>query len=258
MSILRVIQISDCHLQADPDETFRGCNPDRNLRAVIDRLSAEPKDLVVVTGDISQDGSRASYRRFYRHLARLRCPVYCLPGNHDVPATLRRCLSRRPLYRRPFLRFRGWLFCFLDTTIAGQVGGHCSPADLAALADMLARFPDMPTMICLHHPAMPCGSRWLDEGLIVDNPDVLFELLASHRQVKAMIWGHIHQAFSANRAGIRCWATPSTAMQFASASDEFALADERPGYRRLLLAGDGRIDSELIRVDLTAGHAGSE
>ncbi len=250
MMPLRVVQISDCHLLADPDADFRGCSPDRNLQRVVDQLRQEPIDLVVATGDISQDASKASYRRFYRYLSRLQCPVYCLPGNHDDAALLHRCLNRRPLFTLSASRQRDWLLCFMDSTVAGQVGGHCSAESLAALAKVLRRFSSTPTMLCLHHPLIPCGSRWLDEGLNVDNPDAVFELLASHEQVQTVVWGHIHQDFFARRQGVDCWATPSTAMQFACQSNEFALADERPGYRRLCLYADGRTDSELVRVNV--------
>ena len=42
--------------------------------------------------------------------------------------------------------------------------------------------------------------------------------------------------------------TPSTCMQFKPGSKDFALDDLAPGYRRIELFADGRIDTEVLRL----------
>ena len=55
-----IAQISDCHLPADPDQDYRGINPLKNLKTVIKRVQALKPDLILATGDLSEDGSRQS------------------------------------------------------------------------------------------------------------------------------------------------------------------------------------------------------
>ncbi len=245
----RLVQITDCHLRADPGDRLRGTRPDARLRAIVERLREERPDLVVVTGDISDDGSLASYRRFLRSIRRIRRPVFCLPGNHDRPDRLRRVLSRRPTHVVEATRHGCWQLCFLDSTVAGRCGGHLSDERWARIEDRLARFRDRPTLIFLHHPVLPSGSRWLDDDMMLDNPERLTRALHAHPQVRALAWGHIHQPFEGRIDGTVCWGTPATSTQFSRGSETFATTPDGPAYRRIQLHADGGLDSEIIYLD---------
>ena len=86
---VRLLQISDPHLFADPGGTHRGQNTLRSLRAVLDHARGQtPADAVLVTGDTVQDESREGYHLFKRCFAGWRVPVLCLPGNHDNTAVM--------------------------------------------------------------------------------------------------------------------------------------------------------------------------
>ena len=64
-----------------------------------------------------------------------------------------------------------------------------------------------------------------------------------------MTFGHVHQEYDDDYEGIRILATPSTCRQFKPDSDEFATDDRPPAYRRILLAADGNVDTELVWVE---------
>ena len=49
-------------------------------------------------------------------------------------------------------------------------------------------------------------------------------------------------------SGIRMLTTPSTCVQFAPGSEDFALDDLSPGYRSLRLYADGSVQTEVVRV----------
>ena len=103
-------------------------------------------------------------------------------------------------------------------------------------------------MICLHHPPVPMGSTWLDTvGL--DNGAEFLERITASGRFRIAIFGHVHQQYDAEHAGIRIIATPSTCRQFAEGSDEFALDDKPPAYRRINLHADGSFEHELIWLD---------
>ena len=41
-------------------------------------------DAILVSGDLSEDGSLESYHTFKEIIGRLEAPLYVIPGNHDV------------------------------------------------------------------------------------------------------------------------------------------------------------------------------
>ena len=66
--------------------------------------------------------------------------------------------------------------------------------------------------------------------------------------MRGLLFGHVHQALDQTHRGIRVLGTPSTCRQFLPDSDDFALDDRPPAYRRIALLADGGIDEELIWV----------
>jgi len=84
------------------------------------------------------------------------------------------------------------------------------------------------------------------------NADELFAVLDRHRNVRAVLWGHVHQPFDALRGTVRLLATPATCAQFLPHSDEFAVDPRPPAYRTLELRADGTLLTELVWVDSSA------
>ena len=57
----RIVQLTDTHIYADAAARFDGVDTRASLRAVLAHLHAGPPyDLLVLSGDLSMDGSRAS------------------------------------------------------------------------------------------------------------------------------------------------------------------------------------------------------
>jgi Icc protein len=64
-----------------------------------------------------------------------------------------------------------------------------------------------------------------------------------------LVFGHVHQPYDAEHDGIRVVGTPSTCSQFKPGSDDFALDNRPPAYRRITLHADGSSDHELVWVE---------
>ena len=102
--------------------------------------------------------------------------------------------------------------------------------------------------VSLHHPPLPMRSRWLDTvGL--DNADDFLDIIYAAGNVRAIVFGHVHQAFDETHRGVRIIGTPSTCAQFLPHSDTFAVDDRPPAYRRITLTPDGGVDTELIWLE---------
>jgi len=176
--MMRLVQISDCHLHADPAARARAGFPLRQLEAVVAEVNRERPDMVLVTGDISNDETAASYQLAVRTLGRLAAPWFWLPGNHDDPALM---AETRELLDE--LDIGDWRILMLDTRVSGQAHGELGPERLAELAARLEE-DDRPTLLAMHHPPLPVGSAWID-ALGLKDREAFWQTLSAYRQVCA-------------------------------------------------------------------------
>jgi Icc protein len=232
------IQISDTHLFEDAAAKLWDVAPDQALDAAIDalaQLEGKPS-FVVVTGDCSADGTEASYLRLAGKLQRLGAPIYYLPGNHDDPARMARLLAGNNIAAGDKLtqdfEVDGWRFLLLDSTVPGQDWGALGKDQIEWLRAALSRQPDKPTMVIVHHNPVPVGSSWLDTMTIAD-ADALLGVLDASPQVRAVLYGHVHQEKADARGRTRYLSAPSTFFQFKPKAPTFG-ADSVPSGARIV------------------------
>lgn len=247
LQAMRIIQLSDCHLLADPTAPFYGAIPPGARLASVVRAIPPGADLVLITGDLSEDGSADSYRQAEAGLRPLHLPVYALPGNHDSAVGMGAGLEGRPIWMLPMVIEAGWRLLMLDSSVEGAVEGRFSPEQLESLERNLNAEPSMPTLLCLHHHPVPLQSRWVDQ-IGLHQPEAFWEVVDRHPSVRAILFGHGHQAFDQWRGPIRLLGCPSTSVQFLPGSDHFAIDPTPPGFRWLDLAPDGSLTTGIVRV----------
>ncbi len=247
--VLRVVHITDCHLRAEPEGSLLGMRTLDSLDAVLElvRREGEAPDLVLMTGDLAQDGSEGAYELLRMRSASFGCPVVWFMGNHDKSAAMRKVADQDGLLRKSF-SLANWRFLFLDSSVPGRVHGHLSQSELDWLENELQTHADAHVGIALHHNPVAVGSAWLD-AIGLRNGRSLLALLERHPCVRLVLWGHIHQVYEDILNGVHLFASPSTCIQFKPHSQSFALDELAPGYRRLRLFSDGTIETEVLRVD---------
>jgi 3',5'-cyclic-AMP phosphodiesterase len=253
---LDVVQLTDIHLCARRGDRLRGGDPDASLCAVLAEIAANGlPDLFLVTGDLVQDPCSDAYTRLRDYLGNTGVPTWCLPGNHDDPELMRAELNRDGLATPRARRVNGWLLVLLDSAVRGEAGGELGATELASLANTLASYPDEPALICLHHPPVALGSRWID-ALGLADAGAFFEVVDANPNVRAIAWGHAHQAWDGRWEDVLLLGTPSTGVQFLPGADEFAVDEAAPpGWRRLALHPDGRVESQLCWLDSSSASA---
>jgi Icc protein len=251
---VRLVQFTDTHLFGDAAEDLRGVASLPALRACVAHAAPaiEMADALLVTGDVVQDDP-AGYVHLRETLAPLGRPVLCLPGNHDDVAVLRRELGRAPFRLDPHVDIGDWRIVLLDSVKPGAASGRLAPAALAALEESLATADDRHSMICLHHQPIDMRSRWLD-SVGLENAAEFFAIVDRYPQVRAIVWGHVHQAWDGERRGVRLLSTPATCAQFLPESDDFAVDNRPPAYRILDLAPDGSVATEVVWLDRFSNH----
>jgi len=242
-----VLHITDPHLFAAADGDLRGTVTDSTLTDVLHhyRESDWSADLCVMTGDVIQDGTSAAYERFCNHLAPLNMPVYCVPGNHDDRTLMHQALAEPPFYYCDTVEIGDWLVVGIDSCLDGEAGGHVAGDEMRRLGELLIKTSAKHALVCLHHPPLPMGSKWLDQvGL--QNGGEFLELVSRSEKVRIALFGHVHQEFFVEHENVKIVGTPSTCRQFKPRSDEFALDESPPAYRRINLLADGSVDTKLI------------
>ena len=249
---LRVLQITDSHIYADPEGRLAGVKTQQTLDDVLQMAKRDfwQADMVLATGDLVHDATPTGYRRIKQRLRTLDAPIYCLPGNHDLPQVMNDCLDRSGVTAPKAVRQGNWLIILLDSTVPGSPGGHLSSQELETLDDNLRRHADCHALVCLHHHPVAVGSAWIDR-MALDNPEEFFRIIDRYPKVRGVLWGHIHQLFEAERHRVKLMGSPSTCIQFMPGRDNFGIDQQPPGLRWLELLPDGVIRSAVTRLSAT-------
>ena len=211
-----VAQISDTHIKRPGEHAYRIIDTAQALRRcvqVLNGLAAKP-DIVVVSGDIADQGGDDEYRHFQEIMAPLAMPFVIVPGNHDDRDAIRRSFPAHA-YLAPegplnaMLRLDKLDLLLLDSTVPGEPHGYLNPETLTWLGTRLDEGREHPALIFLHHPPFLTGIRHMDVQNL-RNADALAEIVARHRRVRLVASGHVHRAVLTLFAGVPAVIAPGT------------------------------------------------
>ena len=210
--------VSDTHLRHPDDPLVRGVVDSRAPLAELLAglvLSGHNPEALVLTGDLSDDGTAESYRELKALVEpvadRLGAKVIWVNGNHDDRATFRHELLGEPSSADPINQVHllgGLRVICLDSTVPGEAYGKVAQASLEWLADQLAVPAPEGTILALHHAPLPVVQDLAATWELLDQPS-LASVLAG-RGVRSILGGHFHQSGSGLFAGIPVSAATST------------------------------------------------
>ncbi|HHI81730.1 MAG TPA: phosphodiesterase [Rhizobiales bacterium] len=253
-----VAQISDTHITVAGKKAY-GVAPvdDMLARAVAHINRLEPAaDVVLLSGDVTYSARPEEAREAARLLGALNCPYYVIPGNHDDRDVLwsvfggAACPSREQGFIHYTVDDYPVRLIGLDSTSPGAPGGAFCPARAAWLEARLKEAADQPTLLFMHHPPVKFGVLETDEDGF-SGADRLGDIIAQHRNIKALACGHIHLPAHALWRGTAVSTAPSTGMQLAldltmKRNSEFLLED--PGYQLHYWSGAGELVTHTVYV----------
>ncbi len=175
---------------------------------VVERLREEIEkikpDLVVLSGDFTQIGSRREFRLASDLIRDIRRPVFTVPGNHDIPRSIERFFT-------PYARYRKYINPVLDhvyeTEELYMVGintarpilphwnwahGMVSKKQINFINNNFSKAPPhkLKSLVC-HHPLLAAKEAPIDS--IVWRDRQLVRILIDLR-VDLVMTGHIHHA----------------------------------------------------------------
>jgi Icc protein len=201
-----LLQLSDPHLTAGTSAA------DERLALALDtvRASGIRPAALLLTGDLSDDGSPESYARVRAAVdplgTELGAPVIAIPGNHDDADAFREAmLDGAPLHRA--VDVDGVRVVALDTTVPGRAHGELGAGQLEWLTDVLAKDAKHGTVLALHHPPIPTAHPLLSRIGLRD-PSRLGDVIRG-RGVRFVVCGHAHAVAAGTLAGVPVWSGPA-------------------------------------------------
>jgi 3',5'-cyclic-AMP phosphodiesterase len=251
---ITILHFTDSHLFASQEHKFLHVCPYTHLRAAMadaSKRQSVPADLLLLTGDISQDFSVESYELAFNAIndPNLAANIGVILGNHDDPDLLQRSIGKLGLTSalQKHFTFGAWHIVLLNSYWRGHTAGLLDASELEFLQQELDGNRNKNIIIFLHHHVLPVGAAWLDK-IGLHNAAQFLKIVSAHSNIKAVIAGHVHQEYASREHNIDFLTTPSLAWQFTEHTATFALNDKMPGFRVLQLFADGNYTTEVVRL----------
>ncbi len=210
-----IAQMTDIHIGFDPEEEPEELNL-RRFRATLARLLGGPNrpDMLVLSGDITDNGDVESFEDAAGLLAGCPFPVWPMVGNHDTREALLHAFPQvksNDGFVHYAVEAAGLRILLLDTLEPGRHGGAFCEGRGQWLSGQLAAHPETPTLIFMHHPPVVSGIDWMDPAPQEDWIGRFSDAIKGHRQILAIHCGHLHRPISTTICGIPLSVTGSVA-----------------------------------------------
>jgi outer membrane protein assembly factor BamB/predicted MPP superfamily phosphohydrolase len=175
----RFAWLSDTHVGSGTGE--------EDLRASVrDINSLTGLSFVVISGDVTEYGSREQLRLAKEILDGLKIPYHVVPGNHDTKWSESGATDFPRLWKEDRFVFNYGGFCFIgmhEGPVMKMSDGHWAPQDVRWLEETLKNLDtNQPIVFVTHYP--------IDDG--IDNWYVVLDLLKKYNTQVALC-GHIHR-----------------------------------------------------------------
>lgn len=254
-----LVQITDCHLFADKFGTHYGVNVYQNLIAILNNIKQLPHvDLIVFTGDLSQDHSEASYQLFVQAFkeSSITVPVYYVAGNHDEPELLDRYLVYPPFCQNKVIETPHWQILLMASK-SETPAGVITQQQLTHTAKSINTKKSQ--LLLMHHHSVDVGYFIDQHGLL--NKEDLHELIENYQSIIAIGCGHVHQALTLSftkstkkltnrllKRAVPLYTCPATSIQFDVSSKVAKRNEQGAGFRVFTLKENKQFSTEVFFV----------
>ena len=189
MSIFSILCLSFA-LLTDTHISTSNPRPMEDLQRSIADINQNPNiEFVVVTGDLTESGDRASIQAIKDELEKLNVPFYAASGNHETTWSESGVMDFSRVFgdsRFAFSHNGMYFIGFNSGPVIRMADGHVAPQDIAWLQhnlDSVSRAGDAPIFVFTHYP--------LRNG-DVDNWYEVTDVLRQHN-VQCIMGGHYHR-----------------------------------------------------------------
>jgi Icc protein len=261
-------QITDSHLFSSPTGLHHGHNVLENLKKVLLSLCDNSDiDVIVFTGDLTQDHTEQSYQNFVDcvHTCEITVPIYYLAGNHDEPVLLDKYFAGSPFLPNKDISFSHWQVQLVDSKSATPAG-YVSQQAFVQLKTVIDQHKHQ--LLMMHHHPIDVG-YFIDKHGLQNKAD-FWHGINEYSNIKAIACGHVHGAMQfikpltrqVNKTSkktfmlksakvpetVTLYTCPATSIQFDPDVDGVAALVKGPGYRLFYLHADGQLTTDVVAL----------
>lgn len=187
---IRFAFLTDIHISGNASSV-------EDLEWAVDQINkTDDISFVIIAGDVSEEGDRASFMVAKQRLDRLKVPYYAIPGNHETKWSESGVTAFADVFGDERFRFEYEDYLFLGFNsgpLMRMADGHVAPQDIDWLKSELTKEKaDRPVIIVTHYP--------LKDG-DVDN---WFDVTDAIRpfNIRVVLGGHYHKNLTFSYDGI--------------------------------------------------------
>lgn len=250
-TLLNFVHLTDSHLGNNYSDQYKGLKTFESLRSVCLLIQASHTDLdfILVTGDISQTGTKESYALFQSILAEFKIPVYCLPGNHDDANLIQSLYPDSPVEHVSFIQLKRTILILINTAVLNEEFGFVKPEHLSEISNYLDQNPSKSAIVAMHHPVISTNTPWMDK-ITVQNAELVYKYFQQQENIKLVLNGHAHMDIKTKTSGTTFISTPSTCYQFKPGAETTEYDTLSPAYRLVSVEKNFDISTKLFRINL--------
>lgn len=176
----RFALITDLHVRSNDSLAYN------DLKRTVNQLNKTPDiSFILVTGDITEEGDRASLVKAKGMLDQLKVKYYILSGNHETKWSESGSTDFAHVFgsERFQFEYNGFKFLgFATGPIIRMMDGHVAPQDIVWMKEEVSKNPRQPTILVTHYPLLPTD---------VDNWYEVTDVVRKYN-IKAFLGGHYH------------------------------------------------------------------
>ena len=247
MNSLKFVHITDTHLLDQPDGVLHNINTKERLEIVLSHSQSHYPDIdfFLITGDVSQTGSKESYSILESVIGQYGIPVYCVPGNHDTPQLLKKIIPVCPNKSVNIIKLGKFSLVLINSCVEGEHYGALTQNCLQQLDEHLKSSKNKFSIISMHHPPVSINSEWLDK-LGLQNKSEFLQIINKNPQHVLVLCGHVHQEIDQKIENLRLLSTPSTCHQYKPGSMSMrCIGLPLPAYRFVKLTSLNKIVTKV-------------
>lgn len=253
-----IAQITDTHIVAKGEHWLNepSTQTSERLRKAVNYLNQlNPlPDVILLTGDASDTGTKASYHHLKELLAPLRAPFFIIPGNHDSRDELIKAFSKSVyMPKEGFIHYvindYPVSLIGLDTHVIGKNSGNLCEQRFDWLRKAMNDC-HKPALIFMHHPPTKIGYKLFD-SMNCSTPQNFEEFIKSQNHLLGIVTGHCHRFYLTTYGNKPCFIAPSIAPMhhFSHSQDEHVTALELQDPAITLHKWhEGRLTSHILSI----------
>ena len=182
--ILMLVHISDMHCGPKLEKS--------TLQRAIDEINTLSPDIVVVTGDLTEDGLTSEFQEAKRYLTQLKCEhIVVGSGNHDSRTT--GYLLFPKFFGEPssVTEVGDTVLIMLNSSRPDREDGEIGYNQGLWLKGCLNQYKDKFKIVSLHHHLIPVPDTGMERNTVSDAGDLLRTLILN--DVNLVLCGHRHR-----------------------------------------------------------------